>query len=292
MQINKVEEIATRFNEMCKWLENVGVKFSKTRIQQYLNAINLISGAFKNNLPVKIDDLLINTLFELNELIRIFNCFSNNPTPIEINKLFQITSGSIDYKNENGKNNGARNLSFELLIYSYLKQNNIPIALSCQDEDLRMNFMGFDVFIECKRPFFEHSIGSNIKGAMQQLRKRYLTAPEPNVARGIACLSLSRALNPDQKYFSAPDVQGVFSEIVKIKNSFIKNYQSKWRSEIDKRTIGLLLHFSFMAFLRSNKMPTTVDQFIMVYLSNNNEKETKLINKIGEAINNIVELKV
>ena len=280
-----IAEISKEFDEFCSWLSENSINYDKTRIHTYKKSLTLVANHFRqadiSNAP-KIDQELINIFLETDALLSIYRGFKASLNDIIKEKLSEAICGPINYQTENNSSNLSRNTIFELYIAAHLKSPEIDLVLSKQDEDMSFQIDGFKVFVECKRPMVKNRIDKNLKNAISQLNGRYKTSKLPAQSKGILAISITRVQNPDQLVLFAKSEQAIGSRLKQIMESFKKEYEAIWRKETDKFTIGVLVHLSGISMVQN--IPYTTNQFMMVYLSNNDRGEDALMERIMKAI--------
>jgi hypothetical protein len=102
---------------------------------------------------------------------------------------------------EDPNSNAARSILFELNMAARLRHAGIHPQLG-EHPDVRCELAGKTVFIECKRPFMETTLGENIEDAANQLLTHLESVPD---AVGMIAVSLSKALNPAYQAARAPN---------------------------------------------------------------------------------------
>lgn len=286
-----IQSLATKFEEFCNWLSENGIRISASRVQQYRDNLTELAQHFASSeqAKLKIEPTHINTFLETDELITVYEAFSQSLSDSVKAKILEVVSGPLNYKEETNTSNRARNTAFELLIASYLRDTDFKVLISGNQEDMSFDIDGYKMFLECKRPMFEHSINSNIKGAISQLKTRYGNFSDPKRSRGILAISITRALNANQLVLLANSRAALDLEMNKTMEEFFKNYKAKWHADGDTRTIGVLVYFSCISYLRGSNIPYTTHQAQLVYISNKNDDEERIIRKIHNVLKKKIE---
>lgn len=104
-------------------------------------------------------------------------------------KLIDLSKGTYLLSEESSNNTKARDTSFELSLFSFLRVRNLNIKLCDPNPDLQLVSNNFTYNIECKRPHSLKSLEEHIKKAVKQLTKSAGNNVVPTIA-----LSLEQVL--------------------------------------------------------------------------------------------------
>lgn len=268
-------ELSVVINDACDWLASHGLDYPKTRVGVYRKHLNEMADFFENN---RIGELLnrrdfseiVNSSFEANDFFYIYKGLSQTNDPSLPDKLKDFVKGPSSYLNENvHSTNRGRNIAFELHIAARFASAGLEIDLT-SDADLIVKIDNYELFIECKRFQKGTQIHSRVKGALKQLSKRYLTAQNPDMARGIIALSIGKVINPTMRILSASSPQEIGNELSRVNESFLKLFSKKWKNPVDSRSVGVLIHLGAPAIVRSQNLLTNCNEFALTPTFNNN----------------------
>jgi hypothetical protein len=159
--------------------------------------------------------------------------------------------------------NEARNTAFELRLGAALLAQGADVTLG-DCADLVVNHAGVRVFIECKRPFYPHSIRSNVEKARHQLKQR-LDADCHPLSAGIVAISVSKAVNPGSRLFRAKDPDAL-RDLSKDIKALHQQHSGDFDRLVDLRLIGILYHLFTPAYVERDQLLTAAGQTV-VYLS-------------------------
>ena len=109
----------------------------------------------------------ISGLFDATEIHEIFRAFGNMNSAALQEKVSRAISGPIAPLGEQPKNSTARNAMFELSIAADWKNGGAHVVLG--EPDIELILAGTRFIVECKRPFYDRSVRSNIREAASQL---------------------------------------------------------------------------------------------------------------------------
>jgi len=135
-----------------------------------------------------------------------------------------------------------------------------------QQADLLVDHAGARLYIECKRPLYEHSIRRNIEKARVQLRQRFNAERQLNSVGGLVAISVSKAVNPGSNVFIVDEADGLKrlgNDVARIHQQYCGDYNS----QIDPKLIGILYQIYTPAFVRNGKHPLTAASQIEIFLA-------------------------
>lgn len=281
---------SSKFEEICSWLSDHGIKIDRSRINTYRADINKMADCYEEG---KVDELLrsrslrdlVNSSFEVAELIQIYEGLNDLKTKPFVDKLIEINKGPIWLNEENASSsNRARNIAFELHIAARYSKAGYEIDLS-DEADIIVKDHRYELFIECKRPLTDHNIHSNVKDGLNQLKKRYCSSKSSKIIRGLIALSISRVINPDMYLLPSNSTDDLDMNLQSINRLFIDQYKTKWSSPNDNRTIGALIYLGLPAIIKNQNMLTNCNQFdfyLNAYVNNDDKSVLRtMANKIN-----------
>lgn len=280
---------SSKIEEVCSWLSDHGIKIERSRTNTYKTHINEMADYYEKG---QVDELLrlrsmhdlVNSSFEANELIQIYEGLSDLKFKSFVDKLIEVNKGPIWLNKENASaSNKARNFAFELHIAARFSKAGYEIDLS-DDADLIVKDHQYDLFIECKRPQADHGVHSNVKDALKQLNKRYCASKSSKIIRGLIALSITRVINRDMYLLPCKTTDDLNIKLQSINLTFINQYKTKWGKPDDKRTMGALIYLGLPAVIRDQNILANCNQFdfyINDYVDTNDKGVLKtMVNKI------------
>jgi hypothetical protein len=181
----------------------------RSRFKKYLARIQRLCEIIQTyppgELPLEIESELkdenLDYVLSLTESIEFIDAVSLLKTcdvAVIRRKIVTVLGGPVLPNDEDENSNEARNTLFELNLASKLRRAGLN-ASPGMDADIECRIGGEHLLIECKRPFWEQNVGRQIKKAARQLKKRLKTVSSES--RGIVAVSLSKAMNPGDKFF-------------------------------------------------------------------------------------------
>ena len=254
-------EISAEVEAAAAWLESIGVRYAPSRLGKYrkcLRRLRFAAGRGPQALRQAWSDTRIARMgVDIEEWTRIFRAFKDTTDPAIVDRLRVFIGGpeSSDEEKIGAPSNVARNVGFELGTAADLRLGGIDPDLAGL-ADLRCVVQDRDVFIECKRPWSENSVDDNIQDAMHQLKKRYAVAREPDRARGVVALSVSRVLNPDGKRRNVQSLDDLDRMLEEAAEVFVYDFEARWQRPDDPRTIGAIVALALPVYVEE------ISQFI------------------------------
>jgi hypothetical protein len=174
-------------------------------------------------------------------------------------KIATVLGGPVLPNDEDENSNEARNTLFELNLASKLRKAGLD-ASPGMDVDIECTIGGKHLLIECKRPFKEHNVGKQIKKAGKQLKARLKTFPPGS--RGIVAVSLSKTMNPGDKFFVYLDQSSAKDALSRKLKTVAEAATSSWGGlGPGKRVIGILFHLITASVDRKNDKYSLGEQF-------------------------------
>src|SRR5258708_59137 len=194
-------------------------------------------------------------LFEALEIHKIIRAFSNDRSQALREKLSRALCGPISPLDEQPKNSEARNAMFELSLAADWKNGGADVKLG--EPDIHVSFGDTKFLVECKRPFYAHSVRANIENAAHQLETT-LTAPGQEDSFGVIAVSLNRVFSAGNRVCCAPEAEGR-TTITNALLELVEQNKSAWKfTRFRGRIVAVTLHLA---------APWEVDKRALVYLS-------------------------
>lgn len=256
-------EVKSRMQNALEWIKDIGIRVEHTRIQEYCYSIEILEKAYREDC---LDDLnntesmrtLTNAFYEAFEICRIHRHLSGLFTSENKSKLKRFVEGPVCFLDEstNTSSNLARNIGFELGVAADLVSGGFEVDLS-SEADIVIKKLPFQMYFECKRPQKKESVNRNIRKAKKQLEKRYQRYNDPDNARGIVTLSVSRIVNPTfgGLVVDEPDEVGIGA--MNILTELKEYYWQTFLDRRDSRTIGMLLVMNLPFLIKTRIMHGT-----------------------------------
>lgn len=203
-RVRKVGEDTLRhLDALEKWLNVLGMNRGD-RIHQAIDTVREHERKFianpKNNViggrvPWEAQTYL-NANLEVTEFLDIFDAFKSEPHDLIAPKIRRASSGSFKPVDERPESADARNIQFELSLAAEWRLNGLSVTIG--EPDFILSAGATDFIVECKRPYSEGSIRSNIRSAKRQLSAQLDNSEN---AFGAIAISVGRILVPPGRSF-------------------------------------------------------------------------------------------
>ena len=232
-------EYAIRLDAACAWLEKLGIGYSKTRVGRYKELFTALAAHTTKGTPEKFleiygFDTWKNAVHESAELMRIHEGLSKLNDVTLITRLKDATRGHELFVLDDDDRSG-RDFSFELSVCAKFAKHGHTIDFG-HDADVKVNYRGRDIFVECKRLKSQNNIPKTLKKGLKQLHKRYSKSDDPNTARGFLALSIGKIINSNLGFVEARNSTELGNGVFLHNTKFIERYGRYWSTSIDKRT--------------------------------------------------------
>ncbi len=254
------ESARDELEKACKWLESLGINYSKTRLNKYKALFSDLARFQSENQLERFNEKYkfeywVNAAHEVAELTRIYRGLAG----VNDNNLNARLKDSLDGHELyllDAQNRSGRDFTFELSIASKFYKAGYSINFG-HEADLQLEFNGFTFYVECKRLKSYKQAQKRIKEGLYQLINRYSQSSTPELTRGLLCVSIGKAINPNLGLLEA-DTPVLLADSAFAHNAaFIENHKSIWQSGLDKRTLGVLIVLDSPGIIKSKNQLTT-----------------------------------
>jgi hypothetical protein len=197
-----------------KWLNELGMD-KYDRVHQAIEMVRAVENRVISSCgqPVEVGagapweaSTYLNAQVDVFEFLDIFDAFKSEPFDVIAPKIKRASSGPFQPIDERAETADARNIQFELSLAAEWRLNGLKIKIG--EPDFTVSFGSTEFILECKRPYSEGSVRSNIRSAKGQLATHLENAKE---AFGAIAISVSRIVVPPSHLLintsSLPSVQ-------------------------------------------------------------------------------------
>lgn len=264
MKRKTYQELLDTLKDLDLWLCNLGLPKQANRIRVHTSNVRKLEEARENStldlLTKKHGNVqLMWSLVEAYEFKDIYTVLHNYALSSLGDKLKVALKGPADPTKEtpSSSSNLGRNAMFELNLASRLLVGKVPVFLET-NPDILCKIAQRNIYIQCKRPFYEKNIPRNISAASRQLTRDLNNSGDKN-ARGIIAISVSHALNPGDKLFTAKTEHGM-KRLADDIQALADTYSKSWKYIVDTRIIGILFHLITPAFIEDISLLTAAEQ--------------------------------
>lgn len=266
------EEIYQSYSDALAWMKKVGVSFSSGRTNHYEKVLKHWKGEYKIAPEDQVKAVFpefVSSMFEVHDFIDIYKAF-RDVSPAElvqiVEKLQQGINGPINASDETPKSTAARNFLFEATVAARSHRPQVGVkAIFNASSDTGIEIDKKKLWVECKRVTNIGKIEANVKKASSQL-ETVIRKQNGSGHRGIVALDVTKIFNPGDKIYVSGSDSRLITSIDEEMDSFIRDYSEIWQSlykRRDKKIIGTLVRFSFMATSESRNLLVHASQWAM-----------------------------
>jgi hypothetical protein len=193
-------EIVSDLEDLKMYLTNVGLHHAPDRLRDIVANIKEIEKARAEDRLPSLNARhrmaeLVWSVVEGQQLAETFRGIRDYDSQTTKRLMQKVLKGPLHPIDETRCSNEARNTFFELLLSAQFRRAGACVRME-QEADLLIDHAGGRVYIECKRPLYEHSIRKNVLRARGQLRRRLDADQQSNSVGGLVAISISKAINP------------------------------------------------------------------------------------------------
>ena len=247
MQKLKFDAVLGALAQLDPWLLSLGLRTNSGRWQAAIKTLQRAKEA--NEASVRGDTMpkisnYVPGLFEAMEMHTIFEAFSVDQSPALKEKMRRALAGPFEPTKEEVKTSGSRNTMFELFLAADWKMRGLPVNIG--EPDITLEIMGNRFLTECKRPFSENSVSSNIEESARQLKK-HLDKAENTCARGLIAISLSRVITANNLMVFSGDEGGrkaVTDRLISEVAQHEKGWRIKHLMNLHPRIVAVMFHLA------------------------------------------------
>ncbi len=244
-QVKRLGDVVVDIHRAIEWYKSLRINIDNTRLDDIYKhvALGLMNPSteegesFNKGIVQEIDYYALNDGSAFGLIASEFSKLTQNTIPKRT--LRDVLNGPLTLKKENLSNNDARNKFVELELAANLSSAGIEIL---GFDDVYFEFENIRYLCECKRPFKESTLDSNIEKAYSQLTKKLKSKKD----RGLIAIAVEKIFNLDQSFKIANSPNDISEYTLKIANEFkkkVSKYQTKW---VDTRIVGILAIIRFL----------------------------------------------
>lgn len=239
-------------HEALDWFSAMGANPEPTRVGRYLKHLHDLDKAVKKDRDMmtafyKAHDFGEHVLIlsEVEEILAVYRFLSSQSSATFLEKLKKSLEGGLIPGDETPRASASlpRNILFELFLGSVFVAAGFEISFT-EAADLAVRFQARDIFVECKRPQHDHSVNGAIKGAASQLLKRYSSSSDPDSARGLIALSISKVITRGMLYRISHKEPAFPEDSYSFFLEFIARHKRRWNAKADAKTLGVILYLN------------------------------------------------
>jgi hypothetical protein len=268
MKVATFDAVLKSLNKLDPWLTSLGIEPKSDRWHQ---AVQMVKRAKEQREIVErggprahIGNYM-DGLFEALEIHEIVEAFNGDSSPALKSKLMRALCGPISPFDEQPKNSEARNTMFELSLAADWKNAGSEVEVG--EPDIKLHAPAALFQTECKRPFSENSVRTNLEDAASQLGKE-LNKPGNESDYGILAISLSRVFTKGNLGCYAPAAIGkrvIGEALAETLDENTQQWGLKRFREMHPRIVAVMFHLA---------APWDIGGERLIHLSTSNFLET------------------
>lgn len=280
-------DASRKLDDACKWLQRIGVNYSKTRLGRYKQVFSDLAKCQLANTLDAFDEThsfteWVNAAHEVAEIVRIYEGLADTHDPSLVGRLRDSLRGHELFVLDNDGRSG-RDFTFELSVASKFARHGYAINFGA-DADVETEFGGSAFFVECKRLKSGQSIRKRIKEGLAQLNRRYDASNNPVLARGLLALSIGKVANAQLGWLEADSVQNLGQMASKHNVAFINKYRNDWKNCDDSRTLGVLIILDAPGVLVSENKLITIHEAAVNNCVSTDSPEYQLLISLANSV--------
>jgi hypothetical protein len=256
MQVTTFAELASELQHVDEWLCDLGFR-KHDRLREVMRIVEDaaagIARARVTGEPAKIgrSDTYHFGVSEAAELADVWRAFRDAQRETIRPILQRALQGPARSRDERKETAHARNSMFELALAAEWKLLGGKVHIG--EPDITLSSREAEFAIECKRPFGEHSIRSNVKGAAEQLEGK-LDRDESRL--GVIAVSVSRVLDDGRRLLISDNLTdvaqaGIESRVTDLYKSESKRWSTTW---FHPRVTAILFHARVIGTTKEHSM--------------------------------------
>lgn len=238
-------------------MAKIGLPINNNRFRQAFSNYSKLNSEMKQAntqiIPEKWSTQFKHAVYDLTELLDIYHAINDYPDSVLLrNKLKLMNDGVNSPADETPTNAIARNIQFELILFSELRKAGVVCKLCEPNPDIEITsqLIGHSYAIECKRiySFSDSKVHSSIIDARDQLNQLLSKKPYQT---GIIALDVTRRLTQGTDYLRAKNESVLLARLSHELDQFRVKYMRYFSPQKigDKRILAILLHASMYAYI-------------------------------------------
>ena len=250
------EAFSADFQLALDWLESIGVRCSNGRLRIYGPTLDRYIDLRNDGLTEEALGALpevVEALSELVSFVDIYRAFWEVP-PDDLHgiskKLQKGVNGPIHSRNEDNKNNLARNILFEARAAAmFHRPSKNLITLLNPPTETGAHFQDKNILVECKRITSKRKLESNVRTATNQLGKA-IDRADDNITCGVVAVDITKFIVSPGQLYVATDDDDIINSCRKLKDEFNRKHRhtlDKIYREKGQLILGTLICMSYMA---------------------------------------------
>ena len=265
-------DIIRDLEELDAYLTKLGLRRAQDRLHRMISNLKELERARAEdrllalNTHPKVAEFVF-SLVEGQELTDIFRGIRKYDPEVVKPLMRRALKGPLNPAEETTSSNSARNTIFELTLGVRFRGAGADTTFG-QRADLVIAHAGSCIYVECKRPLYEHTIEENVKKARRQLRQRFDSDPCPDSTAGLVAVSISKTITQGTKWLMVNDATHIQPTLSNDVRNVHEQYSGDFDDQIDPRLIGMMYHVIAPVFIRNTGLLIAASQIDIFMRSN------------------------
>lgn len=280
------EKASQELEVICAWFQDIGIKFSITRVGKYRAIFAALTEAQRQN------DMSIfyrrykeldyfNAIMEREQLQRIYTGMVGIKEKELIERLKKCVR-SHELSLLDTDNRSGRDFSLELDVAAKFVKAGYEVDFA-HDADVSASKDGHTFYVECKRLKSSEQVKDNIKKGLKQLINRYKSSKNPTKSRGLLVLSIGKIVNQKFGYMEGDNIVDVGNNCALHIKDFMEKYSRYWAGA-DQRSLGVMLVLDTPGVARDRRIPYSVHEVVFTNIIHQSSPEHQILHKLVNAL--------
>lgn len=280
------EKASQELDEFCTWLQDIGIKFSITRVGKYRAIFAALAEAQRQqDMSVfykRYKELdYFNAIVEREQLLRIYKGLVTIKEKELIDRLKKCVRSHELFLLDTDDRSG-RDFSLELDVAAKFVKAGYQVDFA-HDADVSASKNGQNFFVECKRLKSSEQVKENIKKGLKQLVNRYKSSKNPTECRGLLVLSIGKIVNQKFGYMEGENVEDVGNNCALHIKGFMNRYARFWAGA-DQRTLGVMLILDTPGVANDRHIVYSVHEVVFTNIISPSSPEHQILGRLVNSL--------
>lgn len=278
-----------RYTDALRWLKSKGLNVNATRLGKYTDHYQQLIDNWGRESFAQIahNKNYASAIHEIHEIIEIKEKLSEFDCKEVYESLKKTASGLELYSNEVDclKPSSARDFSFELYMARYFKRAGYTLNFNTI-ADFNAHDEHDSIFVECKRPAKEETIGKNIEKALKQAMKRFKVDDNRN-QKGVAAIDITLLMNPNNEFMITDNISEVSKRLREADDKIsppIKRFFDKYGADC----ISVIFHWRLPLIHTVEECVGLYERHFSVPIFSHGTSSEQVFNRMNEKLNSSV----
>jgi len=236
----QIQTAGTRFDEVYTNVQEIVRRFSAGEVEELI--------AEKGNEEIWL------SLTESDAFTRIHSALKNfDSAKLPRKALKDMLGGPLLPREETPNTAHSRNILFELELAARFHEAGIDVI---GFDDVQIYLHGSQIGIQCKRPYSEKGVKSNLRLAKEQIRKKHGL-----LKQGMIAFAIDKIYETDRNILVVNNQFDIPSHVTRYTNDFIGKNKTDWHYLLNTKIIAILICMRYICHIKDINLLTTGFQF-------------------------------